>query len=372
MGRGEARIYTRIWDPEDDFVNLDEGPQRLYLLLISQPGLSLCGVMDLAPKRWAAMASNSTVRTITKNLDALVAANKLVIDTETEELWVRSYLKNDPGVFRSPNLFVGVANAYVAVSSLTIRQGLAHQITKGFAQGFPKGLPQGLTERLPEPFLRLLGQGFEEPPEEPLPQGSNACARAGVAPSSSAVTSSATPSPTPTSQAAPDTGSTAPTTTRQQDEDTYRAVLDLAAQRDRTNATDRGDTLRDPEAYERTCRTKRASQHGNELRQLIANHPTWTNERLLDILDGQPTSPVPDADETNNHLAQQRERNEALATRNNHADALIAALDPDARARLRARAEAEVPAIGGRRPDMLVTAAMRRLVHEPAANGSGS
>lgn len=200
MARSEARIFTRIWDPEDDFVHLDAGPQRMYMLLLSQPGLSLCGVIDFTPKRWAGLAANTTTRTVGRDLEALQSQHKIVVDRASEELWIRSYLKNDPGVFKSPNLVVGMASAYLAVASAAIRQGLAEQIVKGVAEGFPKGLPEGLSERLPEPFLKVLAEGYREPP--------NAGARA-RSPASAVASSPAAPSPPPTPTAGPASGALA-------------------------------------------------------------------------------------------------------------------------------------------------------------------
>ncbi|WP_276670258.1 hypothetical protein [Schaalia cardiffensis] len=47
MGNEYRMVFTTIWtDP--DFRRLSESAQRLYMLMLTHPSLSACGVLDIA------------------------------------------------------------------------------------------------------------------------------------------------------------------------------------------------------------------------------------------------------------------------------------------------------------------------------------
>src|SRR5699024_3338647 len=50
MARDHGRILTAIWS-DDDFRRLTVGAQHLYLMLVTDPGLSYAGVTDWRPNR---------------------------------------------------------------------------------------------------------------------------------------------------------------------------------------------------------------------------------------------------------------------------------------------------------------------------------
>ena len=50
MARSEARVLVSIWS-DPDWLALTSTAQRAYLLLLSQPKLSLAGCLDWMPQR---------------------------------------------------------------------------------------------------------------------------------------------------------------------------------------------------------------------------------------------------------------------------------------------------------------------------------
>lgn len=96
MPRNYAQIVTAIWR-NHEFRALDEVPQRLYLLLATQPDISAAGVLALRVRRWADMASNSTPDGIFQALKILEEDRFIVVDGGTEELLVRSFIRWDGG-----------------------------------------------------------------------------------------------------------------------------------------------------------------------------------------------------------------------------------------------------------------------------------
>ena len=98
--RAHGRILSRIWnDPE--FVALEGGPQRLYLFLLSQPDLSHAGLVPLRIRRWAQKASAYDGAALEKDLGVLEDARFVLADHDTQEVLVRTFVRND-GVYKQP------------------------------------------------------------------------------------------------------------------------------------------------------------------------------------------------------------------------------------------------------------------------------
>ena len=86
------------------------------MLLISQPLVTSVGVLELAPRRWAKMAAGVTREDVEAALDALCDAGYLLVDDETEEVLVRSFVKhNEP--WKRPNNLVSARAMFRAVES---------------------------------------------------------------------------------------------------------------------------------------------------------------------------------------------------------------------------------------------------------------
>lgn len=100
MPRSESRTKTGIWN-DTDFRALSKDAQRLYWLLYSQGTISLCGVIAYTPGKWARMAKDDTVDQIEATLHELEKHDFIVVDWEEEEVFVRSFMRND-GVWNSP------------------------------------------------------------------------------------------------------------------------------------------------------------------------------------------------------------------------------------------------------------------------------
>lgn len=162
MARTEARIFSRVWSDQDqaDFRALSVGAQWLYWALLSQPELSMCGVLTVTLERWASLADDATAKKVKGWLTDLDGGRFVVHDTASAEVWIRTYVRQD-GVLDTPNFFVAMARSFEAIHSDRIRVGIAQQINaefpegleEGLAERFPKAFPQGLGKRLPQPFL---------------------------------------------------------------------------------------------------------------------------------------------------------------------------------------------------------------------------
>ena len=128
MAREYARVKVSIWaDP--DFRRLTTGAQGLYFQLISSPTMNLAGVADWRPKRLAALSADSTAATIQANADELAAHGYVVIDDDTEEILVRSFVRHDR-LIATPNIAAKMVKDYAGVASERLRGVIVHELCR--------------------------------------------------------------------------------------------------------------------------------------------------------------------------------------------------------------------------------------------------
>lgn len=119
MARDHAQVNVGLWnDPE--FRALPPPAQHLYFVLWTDPNLSYCGVVDWRPGRIATKAANWTEASFANAADCLRARHFIVIDTDSEECLVRSWVRWD-GLMRQPRLAISYVKAFTTVSSNLLR-----------------------------------------------------------------------------------------------------------------------------------------------------------------------------------------------------------------------------------------------------------
>lgn len=129
MARSYTKLFTSVWaDP--NFRALQADDQRSYLMLISQPNLSNAGLLPLTWGRWARLASDSTAAGLRQSFKALqVADSMVVVDEDTEELLVRSFVRHDE-VWRQPKRFAYLVEDIIAVESRALQRVLGMELTR--------------------------------------------------------------------------------------------------------------------------------------------------------------------------------------------------------------------------------------------------
>lgn len=153
MAREHARILTRIWD-DPDFCGLPMHQQRLYFLLLSRRNMVSCGVLPLQVRKWAKGAKDTSEEDIVKTLAELEAGRYVFVDEDTEEVLVRTLIRND-GVLKVPNVFKAALKAALNIESPKLREVLAGELRK-IGRGDADEVAQELfpieSERDPEPI----------------------------------------------------------------------------------------------------------------------------------------------------------------------------------------------------------------------------
>jgi hypothetical protein len=168
MARSFAKIFQRIWaDPA--WRALDGESQHLYFLLISQPQMNLAGILPLQPRKWAACVSDWDVGTVEGALKRLSGDRFVIVDEDTEEVLVRSMIRNDEA-YRTPGMLKSILKLAEGAQAPQIRGVLCEELgrlPRLEGKTGPENMGLIAATRL---ALGLLG-GPAGPGGEPIPDG---------------------------------------------------------------------------------------------------------------------------------------------------------------------------------------------------------
>lgn len=134
MARSYAKMYVSVWDVGSDFYDLSADAQWLYWMLLSHPLLSPAGVLPLQPRKWAKRARGMTERRVLAALKELHDTDrKVLVDDDTEELAIRTYLQNDMG-YRTPNVLKSIHASIMGIESDALREVATDSLTLGLSK----------------------------------------------------------------------------------------------------------------------------------------------------------------------------------------------------------------------------------------------
>ncbi|UGL61924.1 helix-turn-helix DNA binding domain protein [Arthrobacter phage EastWest] len=126
--RTYGKIKLSVWsDPE--WRELSHTAQWLYWALVGSEKLSACGALEWRPKLFAALSPTITREGVEAALDELRAAKYVVLDEETDELLLRSFVRNDD-VVHNKNMMVAVVKAWRMLYSLKLRGVVIHELMR--------------------------------------------------------------------------------------------------------------------------------------------------------------------------------------------------------------------------------------------------
>ena len=118
MPRDYALIQTGFWS-EPSVQNLTVDEQRAYLLAYTQPDLNRCGVLPFTLRRWAGLAKGDTPKRLRAALRTLEQRRAVLIDEDTEELFVRTYVRWD-GLLAQPQVVGAMVRDFRGIRSNTL------------------------------------------------------------------------------------------------------------------------------------------------------------------------------------------------------------------------------------------------------------
>lgn len=157
MARDHARIYTSIWS-DPDFRALNCDAQRMYLVLLSQPRLTYCGSLDYLPSRLGILAADDTADFVEQAVKALEASNYVVVDRETHELLIRTFVRHD-GLLGSPNVVKAMLKDRASLISDRLRCVLDIELITAYESTSKAAGWKGFKDAEPELFDVISGKG---------------------------------------------------------------------------------------------------------------------------------------------------------------------------------------------------------------------
>lgn len=142
MARGHGRILTSVWE-DSDFLTLTQEQQRLYLFLISQPNLNHAGLLPLTLKRWSRKAAGLSVSRLDDQLAVLHEARFIIVDDDTEELFVCGYFRH-VGIGGQPRVVAAAYDALTNCASYALRAVASVELSEAVAKAPAPAAPTGL------------------------------------------------------------------------------------------------------------------------------------------------------------------------------------------------------------------------------------
>lgn len=153
MARKFAQIQVGIWSDED-FKALPGEQQHMFFVAMSQPRLNLCGVFDYIPSRLARCVSDWTTDDVERLTKELVDARYFVLDYDTHELLIRTFIRND-GLLRVPTVTKGMASDYAEVMSQRLRDAVEVELKRAFKEDSTLAGWKGLKDANPVLFRNV-------------------------------------------------------------------------------------------------------------------------------------------------------------------------------------------------------------------------
>lgn len=170
MARTYGRLVCTIWE-NPDFVDLAPDEKITFVMLLTQPKLSLVGLLDLKLSRWTGYRVGDVLAT----LHGLEDAGFIAVDWETQELLVRSFTRNDPIPPTNVKLRKGLWGAWGAIESEHLRRVAVDNMPERLfdhADDIPTPLmmcrsqrmERVIQEAIEDPMVRVNGQVSDSPP----------------------------------------------------------------------------------------------------------------------------------------------------------------------------------------------------------------
>lgn len=171
-----GQIQESIWR-DRDFRALPRTAQMMYTQLLSQKEIDRAGIQPLQVSKWAKGCDEMGEADVWRDLETLQAHRFVYVDTDTDEVFVRSYMRQS-NVIRQPNLMKNALKCALMVESEMLRRELAtelRRLRRADANQVADDIDiENPSETLPEPFPNPSGtlpEGLNPSGTLPEPRG---------------------------------------------------------------------------------------------------------------------------------------------------------------------------------------------------------
>ncbi|PBA43542.1 hypothetical protein CKJ63_03525 [Mycobacterium avium] len=164
MANAAGVIKESIWR-DKEFRALPRTAQATYCQLISQLDLNRAGIQPLVMTKWAKGCDEITTDDLAADLKVLEQHRFVFVDEDTDELFIRSYMRHCD-ITRYPNILKNALRCAGMVASEKIRRELARELRRLRKAEADRVADQIEPTTVPEPFN---GSETEQNPSETVP-----------------------------------------------------------------------------------------------------------------------------------------------------------------------------------------------------------
>jgi hypothetical protein len=154
VARDHARFYVHTWTDDEDWKALSPLAKLLYLQLLGQKRLTYAGLLDLSVKRWGRAHPGVPLDQLRAALSELDNKRFVVVDQDTEEVLIRTFIRNDE-LYKQPQVLAAALRAAFDIESPILRAALAVELRR---------LPVEVTGQAPAVAAVALEAGLREQP----------------------------------------------------------------------------------------------------------------------------------------------------------------------------------------------------------------
>jgi hypothetical protein len=120
-------IRTSLWN-DPDFQALGPHAQRLYVYLWTQSSVDNAGFIPLQVTKWARASQHLIPEDIEVALDELLALGWVMVDDDTEDLWLCRWIRED--AMAVPNVYIGALRSIKGMASDTLRRAAFEEVRR--------------------------------------------------------------------------------------------------------------------------------------------------------------------------------------------------------------------------------------------------
>jgi hypothetical protein len=154
VARDHARFYVHTWTDDEDWKALSPLAKLLYLQLLGQKRLTYAGLLDLSVKRWGRAHPGVPLDQLRAALSELDNKRFVVVDQDTEEVLIRTFIRNDE-LYKQPQMLAAALRVAFDIESPILRAALAVELRR---------LPAEVTGQAPAVAAVALEAGLREQP----------------------------------------------------------------------------------------------------------------------------------------------------------------------------------------------------------------
>lgn len=126
--RDHGRILTRAWN-SGAFKGVPREAFGTFAMLVSEPSTNNAGLVSISLNRWANNFTSSTPVEIRADLELLASERFIVVDWDTEEILIRTLVRND-GICKQPFVLINALRAAILIQSPTLRSALSVELRR--------------------------------------------------------------------------------------------------------------------------------------------------------------------------------------------------------------------------------------------------